>query len=95
VEIKDGSALIPLIQQQRYQLEWGTTLIVITGRVGDELLNELYQARRGGQNVLLILTGTDAADQASLQRAKTFSIPVTSIVNERDLNIWMQTLKHV
>lgn len=94
VETKDNSALVPLIQQQRYQLEWGTTLIVITGRAGEELLNELYQARSGGQNVLLILTGMDAGDQASLQRAKTFGIPVTSIGNERDLNIWMQNPKH-
>jgi len=56
-EVIDGSALIPLIQQQRYQLAWGTTLIVITGQAGDDLLDELYQARRGGQNAILILAG--------------------------------------
>src|SRR5215216_2224325 len=59
VETADNSALVPLIQQQRYQLGWGTTLIVITGTAGDELLNELYQARRSGQNALLILAGRD------------------------------------
>jgi hypothetical protein len=38
-----------LIQKQRYQLAWGTTLIVVTGRAGDDLLDELYQARRWGR----------------------------------------------
>ncbi len=87
---KDGSALVPLIQSQRFELGWGTTLIVITGSADEELIHELYQARRGGQNALLILVGVDGSEEASRQRAKTFGIPVFSIVSERDLQIWMQ-----
>ena len=94
VETTDHSALVPLIQQQRYQLGWGTTLIVITGRATEELMNELYQARRGGQNVVLILAGMDISDEASRQRAQTFGIPVFSIATERDLEIWMLESKH-
>ena len=93
VEITDNSAFGPLIQRQRYQLAWGTTLIVITGRIGDEALDELYQARRGGQNAVLILAGGDSADEATRRRAKVFDIPVFSIVTERDLKIWMQGSK--
>lgn len=91
VENTEDSALVPLIQRQRYQLEWGTTLIVITGRAGEELMNELYQARRGGQNVLLILTGMEAADETTRQRARIFGIPLFSITTERDLKIWLQS----
>ena len=90
VESTDHSDLVPLIQQQRYHLEWGTTLIVITGRAGEELINELYQARRSGQNSILIQIGTDASDVESRKRAQTFAIPVVSITTENDLNIWMQ-----
>src|SRR5215216_2856525 len=90
VRIIDGSALVPLIQQQRFQLGWGTTLIMITGKADDELINELYQARRGGQDTLLILVGMDASEEASRRRAQTFGIPVFSIATERDLQIWMQ-----
>ena len=93
VEITGNSALIPLIQEQRYQLAWGTTLIVITGRAGDELLDELYQARRWGQNAVLILAGRDASDESIRRRAKILGIRVFFIVTERDLNIWMQELK--
>jgi len=89
------SALIPLIQQQRYQLGWGTTLIVITGQAGEGLLDELHQARRGGQNAILILAGRNVSDEAVIRRAKIFDIPVFSIVTERDLKIWMQASKRV
>jgi uncharacterized protein (DUF58 family) len=90
VQIRDNSALTPLIEQQRYKLGWGTSLIVITGRADEALLNELYQARRGGQNAILILTSGGGADQASRQRSQLYGIPVFSVASERDLRIWMQ-----
>jgi uncharacterized protein (DUF58 family) len=90
VEMADRSMLEPLLQQQRYQLGWGTTLIVISGKASDELINELYQARRAGQNAILILTDLDASFETSRQRAQTFGIPVFSIASERDLQMWMQ-----
>jgi len=90
VEVKDNLALVPLIEAQRYKLGWGTSLIVITGQADDALLNELHQARRAGQNAILILAGRDNAEELSRQRAQTFGIPVFSIASERDLRIWMQ-----
>ncbi len=88
VELIDHSPVSPLIQRQRYQLAWGTTLIVITGSANHELLDELYQARRAGQNAILILAGGHTSDDEARQRAKAFGIPVYSIASERDLNIW-------
>jgi hypothetical protein len=90
VEIIDTSPLVPLLQQQRYHLPWGTTLIVITGQASDELLDELYQARRSGQNAFVILTGGNTFAESIRQRAKTFAIPVFTIATERDLSIWMR-----
>ena len=93
-EMIENSALVPLIQQQRYQLAWGTTLIVITGTASSALLDELYQARRSGQNSILILAGRDAPDQEATRRAKSFGIPMISIATERDLNVWTKEIKH-
>ena len=90
VERKDDSALVPLIQQQRFELGWGTALVVITGSADEEVINELYQARRAGQNAILILVGADIAGEAGRQRAKTFGIPLFEIASERDLQVWMQ-----
>jgi len=89
-EITDNSSLRSLIQGQRYQLAWGTTLIVITGTATDEVLDELYQARRAGQSAILILAGRDSADETLRPRAGILGIPVYSIATERDLNRWMQ-----
>ena len=94
VQGTDRAELLSLLQDQRYQLGWGTTLIVITGKASEELIHELYQARRGGQNAILIQTGSDAADEADRQRARTFGIPVFSVTDERDLQTWMQRTKH-
>jgi uncharacterized protein (DUF58 family) len=88
VETIDHSALVPLLQRQRYQLAWGTTLIVITGAANPGLLDELYQARRSGQNAILILAGGNSSDGDALRRANAFGIQVFSIADERDLKIW-------
>ena len=89
VQIIENSALVPLLGQQRYHLAWGTTLIVITGKLSDSLLDELYQARRSGQNAVVILAGAgETADEPSRRRANTFGIQVFSFVTERDLRIW-------
>jgi uncharacterized protein (DUF58 family) len=94
-ETIENSELVPLLQQQRYSLAWGTSLIVITGRLRDPLLDELYQARRAGQNALVILAGGgETADEAGHRRAKVFDIPVFSIATERDLNIWTRETRH-
>lgn len=90
VEAIDQSPFIPMLQDQRYHLPWGTTLIVITGGLDDALLEELYQARRVGQNALVILAGRDVSDEAIHHRAQTLDLPVFSIATERDLKIWMQ-----
>ncbi|HET6823319.1 MAG TPA: DUF58 domain-containing protein [Anaerolineales bacterium] len=94
VETVDQSALAPLLQRQRYHLAWGTTLIVITGSATDALLDELYQARRAGQNTILILAGVNTSEGDALRRARAFGIPVFSIVTERDLKMWTQELRH-
>ncbi len=89
-ETVDPSALVPLLQQQRYRLAWGTTLIVITGSLSNDLLDELYQARRSGKTPFLIVAGTDVSGEAVYQRAKILELPVFNIAAERDLKIWMQ-----
>jgi uncharacterized protein (DUF58 family) len=93
-ETVDQPALLPLLQQQRYRLTWGTTLIVITGGISNELLDELYQARRNGQNPFVIVSGTDISDDALYRRAKILKLPVYNIPTERDLKIWMQEAGH-
>lgn len=88
VEISLAGPLSTLIQQQRYRLPWGATLIAISGQVDKALLDELYQARRSGQESLLIMAGQAAYDPQLTRRAAYFGIPMVWIPNERALDIW-------
>jgi uncharacterized protein (DUF58 family) len=86
----DGDFLANQIQNHRVHLPWGTTLIIITGGVGDALLNELYQARRAGQNAIIIISGRAVGVKDIQTRAGYFGIPVIPIANESDLERWGQ-----
>jgi hypothetical protein len=88
VELTHESAIAAQVKQQRYQLAWGTTLIVITGQAGDDLLHELYQARRSGQNAMLILAGRVPFSKDIAYRAGHFGIPVVALPTEHSLDIW-------
>jgi len=81
-------SLAQQIQNQRVHLPWGTTLIVITGGVDDELLDELHQARRAGQNAVIILSGRSVGAAEIQARAGYFGIPVAHIINEQSLEEW-------
>ncbi|MBN1668201.1 MAG: DUF58 domain-containing protein [Anaerolineales bacterium] len=88
-EIKyEDAGFTELLRRQRHHLTWGTTLIVITGSADDALLQELYQARRSGQNTLLVLAGPVIASQEIRFRAGFYGIPVVPILNETGLDIW-------
>ena len=88
VEMTHETSLAAMIQRERYLLPWGTTLLVITGQVQDDLLNELYLARRSGQNALLILAGTVSHVKEIQRRSAFFGIPALSIAKESDFDIW-------
>jgi uncharacterized protein (DUF58 family) len=88
VEMSLSDSLSRVIQQQRTRLPWGATLIVITGQSDAFLLDELYQARRNGQETLLILAGTANFNPEMTRRAAFFGIPLITIANEHDLDIW-------
>ena len=89
VEVSDElPAFSKVIQSQRYHLSWGTTLIVITSQVEDDLLDELYQARRAGQNVIIVLAGYVVASQEIQHRASFYGIPVTLFANEHAMDVW-------
>jgi len=87
-EMSEAASLGSLIQQQRCQLPWGTTLIVISGQAGQPVLDELHQARRAGQNALLILAGPVGYSLEINRRAALLGIPVVGIASEHDLDIW-------
>lgn len=90
IQSADTQPMEALIRRERFNLSWGTTLIVITPKVEDSLFGELFQARRGGMNVILVLIGYVPGFQDIQKKAGTFGIPIYSIQHERDLDTWRQ-----
>lgn len=88
VKMIQESSFAAMIRQQRYHLSWGTSLLVITGGADDSLLDELHQACRAGQNVLLILVGKAARASEISQHAGVYGIPVVAFHDERSLDLW-------
>ncbi len=86
--VQGGLPLAASVQRIRYGLAWGATLMVITGQPHDALLDELYQARRAGQHVMLVLAGPGAPVQAVRHKAAFLGIPVASVFSEQDLQQW-------
>jgi uncharacterized protein (DUF58 family) len=77
-----------LIQQEIPHLSWGTTVILMTGSISDEMFDEIFRAQRAGLNMVLILCGTVKNIAEIKQRAEHFGIPVQHFLRERDLDVW-------
>jgi uncharacterized protein (DUF58 family) len=88
INVDDRPNFTDLFRNQRIHLPWGTTLTVITGMVDEALIGELYQSRRMGLSIILILAGAVPKANEITKMAAVFGISVINIVRERDLDIW-------
>ncbi len=77
-----------LISQQRVNLSWGTTLILITSTAGQDVFDELLQAQRSGLIPVLILCGEHPTQRQAMQLGKLFHIPTFWFRNEKDMDVW-------
>jgi uncharacterized protein (DUF58 family) len=80
--------LAELIRREYLGLPWGTTLIVVTGQVDDALFDQLFQVRRGGMNLVVVLVGPVPGAQEIQNRAASFNIPLYPIRSDKDMDIW-------
>jgi uncharacterized protein (DUF58 family) len=90
VAVAETYPLVSLIRREIVNLSWGTTMILITGFMNDDLFDALFQARRAGMDSVLILIGQVSNYQYIRQRAEYFGFPLHLIRNERDLDQWRQ-----
>lgn len=76
---------VPFLRREVGAVAWGATLVVVTGGADEALFEALVQARRGGLNVVLVLTSR-ASGSGSRQSGLGF--PVYPIDRESDLSRW-------
>lgn len=88
VKVGDILSMVELIRRNYIHLSWGTTILLITSHVSEDLFDQLFQVQRAGLNLVLIKVGQDARIKEIKQKASLFNIPLYSITRERDIDIW-------
>lgn len=88
IEAGETIPMVGLLQKESIHLPWGTTNIIITSQADGSLFDELFQERRAGANIVLVLVGPRAHSREVQQRAEYFKFPIYQFTSERDLDIW-------
>lgn len=88
IETVQGEPVPEHLRREMPLLPWGTTLMLITGRLDDPLFEALFQSRRLGLDTMLVLCGPVQDFQAAKGRAEHFGFPVYNMFSERDLDVW-------
>jgi uncharacterized protein (DUF58 family) len=88
VQGSDTESINSLLNRETPSLPWGTTIAVITGEVTEALFDQLFQAKRRGQNITLMITGHSANIKLARQQARQFGFPIYAFADEKSLDIW-------
>ena len=83
-------SIADLLRRESPHLAWGTTIIVITGKVDEILFDELFQTQRRGMNAVIIMAGRTVDWQETQRKANLFGFPAFTIQNEGDMDLWRQ-----
>jgi uncharacterized protein (DUF58 family) len=91
VEVTQGETAVPfldLLSRKSLGLPWGSTVVVITAREVEGLLDSLLALRRRGLAVLVVLTAPARGFREMAHRAEQIGIQVVRIWSERDMDVW-------
>lgn len=93
VDAAPGEATVPFLdlvagRVAEHGLPWGSTVVAITGREVDGLMEALLALRRRGLAVVLVLTCPDRGMAGTAARAKQIGARAVRIASERELEAW-------
>jgi uncharacterized protein (DUF58 family) len=88
LQCADSTPLAELIGRESANLPWGTTVAVITGQANEVLFDQIFQMKRHGLQVVLILAGRVTGLQHIRQQAERFGVPLHAFASEKSIEIW-------
>ena len=88
IQTTETRPLTEMLSKETPGLPWGTTVVVITGHIDEALFDEIFQIKRRGQNVVIIITGQDVNIKLARQQARRFGFPIYAFPNEKSLDVW-------
>jgi uncharacterized protein (DUF58 family) len=75
------------VRQETVHLAWGTTVVIITSRESQELLETLLMLRQSGFQLSVMMVQPPAYDQPPIRQLQQLAIPTFRITRERDLEV--------
>jgi uncharacterized protein (DUF58 family) len=79
LETSDGDSVLRDLDARSLGLPWGSTLVVITGTVNDEVFITLHRLRQAGLLVVLILVSRTPANIRTVARARSVGVVLHSM----------------
>ncbi|MEA3408177.1 MAG: DUF58 domain-containing protein [Chloroflexota bacterium] len=87
-ELSEHLSFADLLHQDRLQLTWGSTAIIISGHADDALFDNMLLMKRSGFHVMLILVDSQTPFALVKQRAEDVGVTAHQVWQERDLDVW-------
>jgi uncharacterized protein (DUF58 family) len=88
VQVAETTPFVDMLRRETSLLPWGTTLIVITNKIDDNLFDALFTAQRSGLSIFLIQCGRMSNFEEMRKKASYFGMLVHQIIEEEDMDIW-------
>jgi uncharacterized protein (DUF58 family) len=84
----DAVPFLDLLNRNSMGLPWGSTVVVVTPREVEGLLNTLLALRRRGVVVILVTTCPDRGFALTVQRADQIGIRALKVWSEQSMDVW-------
>lgn len=84
----DAVPFLDLLNRYSMGLPWGSTVVVVTSKEVEGLLNTLLALRRRGLVVILVATCPDPGFAQTVQRAGQIGIRALKVWSEQGMDVW-------
>lgn len=84
----DAVPFLELLNRHSLGLPWGSTIVVVTPREVDGLLDTLLILRRRGMAVILVTTCADRDFAQAVQRAEQIGVHALEITSVQGMDVW-------
>ena len=85
---KTGLTFTEMLRREYNHLPWGTTVVLLTPQMEDDIFDLIFQMRRVGLTLVLFLVGANTQSERIRRLADTFDIPLYHVQNEMELSRW-------
>jgi uncharacterized protein (DUF58 family) len=89
IQMAETAPLAQAMRSWTSHLSWGTTVVLVTGQIEEDLFDELFQARRSGLDAMLVVCGNVPHYQEIQVKASHFGFPIHQVLYEEEIKYWM------